>query len=484
MISMLPKRVLKLLEFVGFSGDRTFGLNQLRLGASMQGSLRAPLCALLLLVYDLYATQMLGDTVSSVAFEKPDEFLEVKQLLEHWRQIYPTSAIFQLLVGRYQSIAGDIEQAIQTYETSLQTPVDWTHYRHMCYWELLWCYALRAQWLLAVGYAERLAQESQWSQATYRYMTASFLIQYLDDPGANFQVTDDKPAAMKSVEGLYSSREQIYQKIDKLLIDVPKLMQRFAGRSLPLEKIALRKSKRYFAQNKRLTLPALELLYIWNGFKMIQCQLDSVMSFLMICENKINELMQHKDQYENHYDDYCLALLLKGVCLRCRGQTFQASMCFQEIVQLKKSIKIDTYLLPFCEMELCQLSFDEGDMQQAVKHLERAFGYRKYSLESRLHFRMHEMESKLEIYRRKLAGTSKIKKMGSDNNIFPQNQSNSQASSPAHSAGGSAKPDEYEDSESDVDSSMLKPMFPEFDDDAFEEIDVNLSSEGSMDAIP
>ncbi|KAF6772052.1 hypothetical protein AHF37_08943 [Paragonimus kellicotti] len=81
-------------------------------------------------------------------------------------------------------------------------------------------------------------------------------------------------------------------------------MHRFAGRSLPLEKVALRKSKRYFAQDKKLTLPALEIIFIWNGFKMIQCQQDSVMSFLMICENKINELLQRKDQYENYYDDY------------------------------------------------------------------------------------------------------------------------------------------------------------------------------------
>ncbi|KAF7260675.1 hypothetical protein EG68_02049 [Paragonimus skrjabini miyazakii] len=68
MISLLPKRVLKLLEFVGFTGDRRFGMAQLRMAASMRDSLRAPLCALLLLTYDLYATHMLGDSVTGVDF--------------------------------------------------------------------------------------------------------------------------------------------------------------------------------------------------------------------------------------------------------------------------------------------------------------------------------------------------------------------------------------------------------------------------------
>ncbi|VDP69314.1 unnamed protein product [Echinostoma caproni] len=364
MISLLPKRVLKLLEFVGFSGDRQFGLQQLRIGAAMRESLRAPLCALLLLVYDLYATHML-------AFEKPEHVVEAKALLTYWRMIYPKSAIFMLLAGRCEAVAGDLEKAIETFEEATKLPLDWPQYQHVCYWELMWCYALRADWMKAVRCAEKLVKESQWSQASYRYMKAAFLLQWLDDPGirtpkadqTTFPTTDFSP---------YETREKTIEHIDQLLVEIPKLMQRFAGRSLPLEKIALRKSKRYFSQNKRLTLPALELVFIWNGFKMIQFQQESIMSFLMICENKINELVQSKEKYETYYDDYCLALLLKGVCLRCRGQQFQASMCFQEILQMKKKLKLDTYLLPFCEMELCQLAFDDGDLQQASKHLERA----------------------------------------------------------------------------------------------------------------
>lgn len=33
---------------------------------------------------------------------------------------------------------------------------------------------------------------------------------------------------------------------------------------------------------------------------------------------------------------------------------------------------MDTYLLPYCEMELCHLSYEEGEIDEAVKHLEKA----------------------------------------------------------------------------------------------------------------
>ncbi|VDP35241.1 unnamed protein product [Schistosoma curassoni] len=361
------------------------------------------------------------------ASEQPEHMKEARELLDHW------------------------SVAITLFQRSINSQSDWIHYHHLCYWELIWCYALQADWQKAILYTEKLALESRWSQASYRYMKAAFLLQSIEDRTAyemkNHDGVIEKPQevvdqlltwklvcslSQKAVaDGIRSMDVEYLETLDPGFVlsdtrqhgvpvilrelvlpngfdhvDIPHMIKRFGGRSLPIEKIALRKSSRYFAQNKRLTLPALELIFIWNGFKMIQSQPDAITAFIMICENKINELFQNRDTSETFYDDYCLALMLKGVCLRCRGQAFQAYMCFTEIIQSKRKLKMDTYLLPYCEMELCHLSYEEGEIDEAVKHLEKALSYKNYHLESRLHFRIHEMDTRLKENKRKLSSVT------------------------------------------------------------------------------
>lgn len=59
-ISVLPARVLRLLEFVGFSGNRELGLEQLTLGGESD-TFRAPFCVSSLLVYYTVGSVMIGE---------------------------------------------------------------------------------------------------------------------------------------------------------------------------------------------------------------------------------------------------------------------------------------------------------------------------------------------------------------------------------------------------------------------------------------
>ncbi|KAL8164575.1 UNVERIFIED_CONTAM: tetratricopeptide repeat domain 39A, partial [Gekko kuhli] len=57
-LSLFPPRILKLLEFAGFSGDKDYGLQQLHQGATTP-NLRALLCTMLLLCYYTFLTFIL-----------------------------------------------------------------------------------------------------------------------------------------------------------------------------------------------------------------------------------------------------------------------------------------------------------------------------------------------------------------------------------------------------------------------------------------
>lgn len=59
MISLMPQRVIKLLEFIGFSGNKEIGLNDLITGYHMEGGLRRILCTMTLLGYNLIVCYVL-----------------------------------------------------------------------------------------------------------------------------------------------------------------------------------------------------------------------------------------------------------------------------------------------------------------------------------------------------------------------------------------------------------------------------------------
>ena len=67
MISLLPGRVIKLLEFIGFSGNKQMGLDDLLAGAKMSG-LRQILCMMTLLGYNLIVCYVLSHQEGDLAF--------------------------------------------------------------------------------------------------------------------------------------------------------------------------------------------------------------------------------------------------------------------------------------------------------------------------------------------------------------------------------------------------------------------------------
>ena len=80
--------------------------------------------------------------------------------------------------------------------------------------------------------------------------------------------------------------------------NVPEWKQRIAGKSLPMEKFAVRKAQRFLEQDNHLLLPALELIYVWNGFRILGKQYHLVEPIYVMIEETGRKLEECKGNAE------------------------------------------------------------------------------------------------------------------------------------------------------------------------------------------
>ena len=189
----------------------------------------------------------------------------------------------------------------------------------------------------------------------------------------------------------------------QLMESVPGLKQRIAGKSLPMEKFAIRKSERWIKQGGRLTLPGIELVYLWNGFTILGLHYKLVEQFFVVIEEEMERIEKRRAktsvQEPFQLEDDCLLLLLKGMCLKFMSAPLAAEECMRKVLSKggQGQLKADKYLLPYATVELALLLMDAGDSNQALQLLEMAKNnYKDYSLQSRLHFRIHAAQNKIQ----------------------------------------------------------------------------------------
>ncbi|XP_062855078.1 tetratricopeptide repeat protein 39A [Trichomycterus rosablanca] len=357
MLSLLPTRTLKLLEFVGFSGNKEFGLQQLQEG-SAEHTFRSFLCNMLLLCYHTFMTFILGTGEVDVE--------DAEKLLQPYLKQYPKGSIFLFFAGRIEEINGNLDAAIKHFEECCEAQQDWKEFHHMCYWELMWCFTYKQHWKMAYFYADLLSKENAWSKAMYTYMKAAYL-------------------SMMSAEECQAFGESEVA----LFREVPGQKQKIAGKSLPTEKFAIRKARRYNAENSiPLPAPPLEMMYIWNGYTVIGKHKDLTEGMLKTLVEAQEKLEQHP-RTEYSIDDQCVIGLLKGVCLKQLGYTEEAEHYFTLVHCNEIQIKYDHYLVPNALLEHGLLCLEQGRREDALKLLMMAKqNYKNYSMESRTHFRI------------------------------------------------------------------------------------------------
>lgn len=348
MISMLPGRVIRLLEFIGFSGNkvsRTWllnrqptwnweflifsqqtGLQDLKIGYQMEG-IRQVLCTMTLLAYNLIVCYVLSHQEGDLDF--CDEVLNSQlmvitipmcphtlrnsyTLILMWIymfrfQTYPNGVWFLFFKGRLEFMKGNLDDALHWYKKSWKSQNHWPQFHHLCFWEILWVNCLKLNWKEAEIFATLLCENSKWSRTIYTYQKAVVML-----------MRNDLTVA-----------EQ--QTIETLMREARQYKQRIAGKSLPMEKFTIKKTERYFSEKKSLVLPAIELMYLWNAFKILGKNFQHADNVYRLIESAQKDLDARSDKSKYDADNRALILLLKGACLRQMKSPLQSLKWVQSI---------------------------------------------------------------------------------------------------------------------------------------------------------
>lgn len=228
MLSMLPSSLLKLVEFIGFSSDRNFGLSLLESQggwesfhkdpqqplpeqSEIRSGLRRQFCDMVLITYH---------TVISTFIPIPDaDQLFSERLIQYNLTKYPSGVFFLYFSGRSFATRGLLDEAVLQFRKTIDIQREWRQLQHICYWELGLLFLMKAEWESAHECFEILSQESNWSKATYTYFSAVSLYEQAQD------ITNQE------------EKEKAMIKVAALMQSIPKLTKKIAGKSIPVEVI-------------------------------------------------------------------------------------------------------------------------------------------------------------------------------------------------------------------------------------------------------
>uniref|UniRef100_A0A3Q2FRS2 Tetratricopeptide repeat domain 39C n=1 Tax=Cyprinodon variegatus TaxID=28743 RepID=A0A3Q2FRS2_CYPVA len=347
-ISMVPPHLLKIINLLGFPGDRLQGLSSL-MYASESKDMKAPLATLALLWYHTVVLPFF-------ALEGSDThagLLEAKAILQRKSVVYPNSSLFMFFKGRVQRLECHINSALACFHDALELASDQRELQHVCLYEIGWCSMIELNFEDAFRAFERLKNESRWSQCYYAYLTGVCQGASGDLDGAN---------------GVFK--------------DVQKLFKR---KNNQIEQFAVKRADRLrkVSPTRQLCiLGVIEVLYLWKA--------------LQNCSSTKLQIMN-----QGHLDEpSCRGLknLLLGSVLKCQGNIRDAVQSFQLAVRDEYGRHINSYIQPYAVYELgCILLANPETVAKGRSFLLQAKeDFTGYDFENRLHVRIHSALASLK----------------------------------------------------------------------------------------
>ncbi|XP_029560910.1 tetratricopeptide repeat protein 39C isoform X1 [Salmo trutta] len=342
-ISMVPPHLLKIVNLLGFPGDRHQGLSALTY-ASESKDMKAPLATLALLWYYTVVQPFFAldgsDTQAGL--------MEAKAILQRKEPVYPNSSLFLFFKGRVQRLECQINSALMLFQNALELATDQREIQHVCLYEIGWCSMIELRYSDAYRAFQRLATESRWSQCYYAYLTG---------------VSQGASGDLEGAAAVFK--------------DVHTLLKR---KNNQIEQFSIKRAERlrkHTPSRELCVLAVIEVLYLWKALP--NC-----------CTSKL----QIMSQVLQEIDDVSIAglkNLLLGDIHRCLGNIKDAIECFHLAAGDEVGRQNNSYVQPYSCYELGCVLLDspESEVKGRALMLQAKDDFSGYDFENRLHVRIH-----------------------------------------------------------------------------------------------
>ncbi|KAF9100570.1 hypothetical protein BGX29_006481 [Mortierella sp. GBA35] len=409
-ISFLPDIIVKMLQFIGFPSDRDWGMAMLsacgdwdpmappetakehaeRLASSANDGIRRQFCDMVPIIFQVIVS-------SFIPMNHID--LNYAQMINDYNlERYPESPFFLFLKGRHLQVTSRLDEAVATYKSVQVEEPRWHQLSHIFVFEELMIAMMQNDHDKACENSRQLLRESRWSKCAFRSLPA--------------------------ITGYERGDQGEKKKIDSLMEKVEGGMQKVAGMNLFFENFCARKSKRYMKEG-HLLLPSYDFMLLWNTFdmmppKVLQKVLENISTEVRRLEALLPSKMKDresqplaaKDQtieafaggmlggmfsgknavlkdskvadYENFYDDYCLAFFLQGLVAYHIAffpeEAFNREMCnlamesFDTVFRYAPLMKDDTYTYYFAHYYKAKIWIQQGRLDEAQARFKYLLG--------------------------------------------------------------------------------------------------------------
>eukprot|EP00039_Didymoeca_costata_P006894 m.94348 g.94348 ORF g.94348 m.94348 type:complete len:630 (+) comp13441_c0_seq2:168-2057(+) len=353
--SLLPPRLLALVSFLGFPCDRQFGLDQLQLSLDMD-SVRSPISALTLLVHHVFIQGAFCHT--ELLYEK-----DAKHVIDQSLELFPNGGLFLLFHGRNLRLQKKNIEAAEAFQLASDVQAGWLPLVHYCSYEMAFTTMFLHDFKTSVGHWDKLLKENEWSKGFYAY--GKSVCQLL---------SGDKDGAVRTYDSISG------------LLDRSKKIN---GRPIPVDRFVRRKTTQYHPTQKKdhlLVLPAIELIYVWNGFpqmgpELLEKSLDMVKSWREECD------------WDNlDADERSLYHLFIGAIFSQLDRDEEAEKELAVVEKMRKSIKREKWAVAYAryEMGMMYLKQDKEGTPRTVSMLKKAIHWKgDYNWDLQLHIRCH-----------------------------------------------------------------------------------------------